>query len=145
MASCQSERKFVRVNWVHLTIIDYHTNITRITTSQRSTLHTVHDTFQYSWHESSINSTTDNRVDEHKFTTPRKSAFFTTFNIHLKLLSVELIGCWSRHTFSVWLDNQMNLAKLTSTTALLLMTILCLCLLSYRLTIRNLRFFKGYL
>ena len=109
---------------MHLSVINDNTHITCIATGQRSVLHAIHDTLKNSRHEACINSTTDNRVDEYEFAAPFQVNLFATLDIDLKLLSVDLVRCRIGHTFSVRLNDEMNLTELASTARLLFVTIL---------------------
>ena len=91
MARSQHERQFIRINGMHLAIIDNDAYVTGITTRQGTMLHAIHDTFQDGRHETSINSPTDNGVDKDKLASPLQVDDFLVLNIHLELLTTELI------------------------------------------------------
>src|SRR5574344_6832 len=130
---------------MHLAIIHNDANITGITTSKRTLLHTSHDSFKNSWHKASINGTTDYRIEEYKLASPFQINHLFSLDIHTKFLPAKLKYSWVRHTFSVRFYDKMHLTKLTSTTRLLLMTIIGTRSLGNSLTIRNLRFTITYL
>ena len=142
MTCSQHERQLVAIYRVHLSVIYDYTNVTSIRTSQRTMLHTVHNTLKNGRHESGINGTTYNRVEEHQLSTPFQRNLFTALDIHLELLAVESERCRIRHTFCIRLYDEMHLTKLTSSTTLLLMTIVCTSFLGNSLTIWNTRFLK---
>ena len=130
---------------MHLAIIHNNSYIACIRSCQRTTFHTLHNSLKNSWHKPLVDSSTNNRVYEHKLSTPRHITFFLTFHGNLELLSVEVVTCWIRHTFCIWFNNKMNLAKLPSSTTLLLVAIFCLGLLCDCLTIRDTWFFKFHI
>ena len=122
---------------MHLTIVDHDTYVACIATSQRAALHAVHDSLQNSGHETNVDGTTDDRVDKLQFAAPRKVFLLLRLDVHLELLTIELIAYWIGHTFCIWLDDECYLTELSGTTALLLMAVGCLCLLRDGLTVRN--------
>ena len=136
MARSKRKRKFVRVYWVHLTVVDNHAHVAGVASGQWATLHTVHDTFQNGWHKARVDGSANNRIDEYELAAPRQSFLFFAFDIHLELLSVELIHCWVGHSFCVWLYDEVHFAELSCATALLLVAIFSLCLLGNGFTIR---------
>ena len=123
---------------MHLTVIYDYTYITSIRACQRTTLHLLHYTLEDCRHEAHIDSTTYNGIDEYELTAPLQLYLLTRLHVDLNFLTIELVCRWIRHTVCVWLNNKMNLTKLTSTTRLLLMAILSLSTLSDSLTIWNL-------
>ena len=142
MARSQHERQLVAVNRVHLAVVNDNTHITGIATCQRTLLHTFHDTFEDGRHKASINGTTNNRVDEYQFAAPFQVNLFPALDVHLELLAIELVSNGIRHTLCVWLHNQVNLTKLSCTTRLFLVTVVCTRHLGNGLTIWYLGFNK---
>ena len=142
IASCEHKRQFVRVNRVHLTIVNDDTHIASIRTRQRSLLHTAHNTFQNSRHEACIYRAADNRIDKDEFSAPFERNFLLIAHIYANFLTVKLVNRRIRHTIAVRLDNQMHLAKLACTAALLLVAIVSSGCFRDRLAIRNLRLDK---
>ena len=145
MTSSEHERKFVRVYWVHLTVVNDNSYVASVATCQRTRLHALHDTLEDSRHEASIDSTTYYRVDEYQLATPLEVHFLTALDVHLELLTIKLICCWVWHTLCIWLYDKVNFTKLSGTTTLLLMTIFGTSHLGDSFTIRNLRFTKLHL
>ena len=139
VTTCQTEGDFVRVNRVHLTIINNDAYVASIRTGQRSLLHTIHDTLYDSRDEACVDRTADDGVDNDQFTTPLKVNLLLVFDRDLVLLITELIGLLNRHAFLVRLDDQVNLTELTGTTGLFLMTVVGTSSFGDRLAIRNLR------
>ena len=108
---------------MHLTVVDYNSHITGIASGKRSVLHTVHYAFQYGRHKPRIDSSAHHRVDKHKFASPFKFHFFTAFDVHFELLTIEFIHRRVGHSLCIRLHNQMYFTELSSSSGLLLMPI----------------------
>ena len=145
MTCSEHERKLVRVYRVHLAIINDYTYVTGVATCERTRLHTFHNTLQDGRHEARINGTTNYGVDKYELAAPLKVDFLTTLDVHLELLTIELVCCRIWHTLSIWLNDEVNLTKLSGTTTLFLVTVVCTCHLGNGLTIRYLRFTELHL
>ena len=108
---------------MHLSVIDDDAHVAGIAASERSAFHSLHDTFQNSWHETGVDGTADNRVEEDELSAPFEVDLFTSFDVHAVFLSAELEHGRIWHAFSIRLDDEVYLAKLSCATRLLLVTI----------------------
>ncbi len=127
---------------MHLTVIDTYPHVTCIRTSQRTLFNPVHQAFDYCWYETGINCASDNTVADNKLAAPLQRYFLRITHIHLKFLITEFICIRSRHTFIIWLNNQVHFSKLAGTSRLFLMSVIgtrCLC---YCLPVRYFWLFK---
>ena len=113
MASGKTERNFVRVNRVHLTVVDANHNVASIRTCQRTLFHAVHDAFNDGRYEASVDSATHDAVVNHELAAPFQLDFLTIFYVELEFLTAETIGVRLRHAFNVRFDNQVHFAELT--------------------------------
>ena len=123
---------------MHLSVIDDDAHVAGIRAGERTLFHTFHDTLQDSGHETQVDSTTHNGVDEDELSTPLQVDLFLALDVHLELLTVDLERGWIRHSLCIGLHDQVNLTKLTGTTRLFLMTVVGTCHLCDGLTIGNL-------
>src|SRR5574344_52995 len=124
---------------MHLAIIHKYPDVPRIRTCERAVCHLLHDTFQDSRHETSINSTTDNAVVEFKCATPFQIVRLLSLHIqcHILTVNLEFVSKWN--TFHNWADKHTYLTELACTTRLFLVTIHLMSFLGNSLPIRNLR------
>ena len=127
---------------MHLTIVYYYANISCIATVKWSLLHSFHYTLQYCRHKTLVDSTSNNRVDKHELSAPFQINDFLVLDVHLELLTINLVRCRIRHTLSIRFDNEMNLTELSCTARLFFMTIISTCKLSDSFTIWNTWFKK---
>ena len=127
---------------MHLAVIYTYTHIAGIASGQRALLHAVHQALDYGGDESGIDSTAYYTVAHHELAAPFKRYLLSVTDIHLELLVAEAVGVGSRHTFGIGFDYQMHLAKLSGTTALLLVAVVGTGSLGNGFAIGNLWFFK---
>ena len=92
----------------------------------------------------SIDGTADNRVEEYELAAPLQINFLTALDVHLELLTTEVEHGRIGHTLGIRLDDEVNLAKLSGTTTLLLVTILGLGFLGNGLTVRHAGLIEDY-
>ena len=102
--------------------------------------HTVHETFHDSRHETSIDSTTNDRVNHNEFTTPIEFNFLNVARLDTIFLTVEFIDFFNRFAFYVRFNDEVNFTELTSTTRLFFVTIIATRSASDSFTIRDARF-----
>ena len=76
---------------MHLSVVNDDANVASVATCERSLLHAAHDTLEDSWHETCVDSTTDNAVDEDNLSAPFEIDFFLALNVNLELLTAKLI------------------------------------------------------
>ena len=127
---------------MHLAVIYDDTYVAGVRTGKRTGLHLVHQTFEDSGHEASINSTTDDGVNHDEFATPLQFNFLGVTRSNLVFLTAELVDFFRLNAFYIRLYDEVNLTELTGTTGLFLMTIVGTGGLGDSLTIRNLRLTK---
>ncbi len=76
-------------------------------------LHAVHDTLHDSGDEACVNSTTHDTVVDNKLATPVEVHFLLVLDVHLELLVAKLVSVGLGHSFTVRLDDEVYLTKLT--------------------------------
>ena len=108
---------------MHLSVIDDDANVAGIASGQRTLLHALHDTFKDCRHEAGIDGSTHYRVDEDELAAPFQVDFLATLDVHLELLTAELIDRRLGHTLGIRLHDEVNLTKLACSTRLFLVTI----------------------
>ena len=124
---------------MHLSVIDDDAHVASVGTRERTLLHALHHTLQDGGHETSVDGTTNHRVDEYEFAAPLQIDFFLAFDVHLELLTVDFERCRVGHSLGVRLQNQVDFAELTGTARLLLVAIVGTSHLRDGFAIRNLR------
>jgi len=142
MTSCQTERNFIGIYRVHLTIVNTYANIPGIRTRQRPFFHFFHNTFQNSRHKTGFDHSTYNTVVKHQFTSPRQIIFFFSFDRHLAVHTTDLISRRLGHSFFIGFDDHMYFPELSGSSGLLLMPVIGLGIFRNGFPIRNLRSIK---
>ena len=130
---------------MHLSIVNNHAHIAGIASGKGTLFHTLHDTLQNCRHEACINGSTYHTIDEYQLATPFKINLFFALGIDAVFLTTETIDVGIGHSLIIRLNDKVHFSKLSGTTRLFLVTVICACRLGNGLAIRNLGFVKDNL
>ena len=109
---------------MHFPVIDTNSDIAGVRTSERPLFHTIHQSFDNSRNKPSVDSTSNNTVTNHQFSSPFKIYRLGIAYIHTEFLVVEFVsvGCW--HSVIIGLYDEMYFSKLSGSTRLFFVTII---------------------
>ena len=109
---------------MHLAVVNHNAYVASVAAGKRTMLDALHYALEDGRHKACVDGTTNYRIDEYQLAAPLEINLFTALDVNLKLLTIYLVRYGIGHSFCVRLHNHVNLAELTSTTRLLLVTIL---------------------